>query len=85
MVKLGQESCFERRLNVEVSVMLKADERKKLERDFIEAEASLALEGFHPSEFGVSLKTRVLAGDISLEQAQAELLAHYTPVASRIA
>ena len=70
---------------VEVLEMLSADEKEKLERGFAEGEASLLLEGLKPTTFGLSLKERVLAGEISIEQAQAELSAHYIPAASRIA
>lgn len=65
--------------------MLSADEKEKLERGFAEGEASLLLEGLKPTAFGLSLKERVLAGEISLEQAEAELRAHYTPAVARIA
>jgi hypothetical protein len=64
--------------------MLSADEKEKLERGFAEGDASLRLEGFEPTPFGISLKERVLAGQISIEQAEAELQAHYVPTASRI-
>jgi hypothetical protein len=65
--------------------MLSADEKRKLERGFAEGEASLLLEGLTPTSFGLSLKRRVLAGEISIEQANAELRDHYTPAVSRIA
>lgn len=65
--------------------MLSADEKEKLERGFAEGEASLLLEGLKPTTFGLSLKERILAGEISIEQAQVELSAHYIPAASRIA
>jgi hypothetical protein len=65
--------------------MLSADEKAKLERGFAEGEASLLLEGFRPTPFGMSLKERVLSGEISLEQADAELRAQYIPAASKIA
>jgi len=65
--------------------MLSADEKGKLERGFAEGEASLRLEGLEPTSFGLSLKERVLSGEISIEQADAELRAHYVPAASRIA
>jgi hypothetical protein len=65
--------------------MLSADEKEKLERGFAEGEASLLLEGLEPTLFGHSLKERVLAGKISIEQAEAELRVHYTPAVSRIA
>ena len=70
---------------VEVLEMLSADEKEKLERGFAEGEASLLLEGLKPTTFGLSLKERILAGEISIEQAQVELSAHYIPAASRIA
>jgi hypothetical protein len=38
-----------------------------------------------PAPFGVSLKERALASEISLKQADAELCARYIPVASKIA
>jgi hypothetical protein len=65
--------------------MLPADEKEKLERGFAEGEASLRLEGLEPTSFGLSLKERVLAGQISIEQAEAELQARYVPAVSRIA
>jgi hypothetical protein len=65
--------------------MLSADEKEKLEHGFVEAAASLRLEGLEPTPFGVSLSKRVLAGELSIEQAQTELSAHYVPAASRIA
>jgi hypothetical protein len=65
--------------------MLSADEKERLERGFAEGEASLRLEGLDPTPFGISLKDRVLASEISIEQAEAELQARYVPVAFRIA
>ncbi len=65
--------------------MLKANEKERLEHGFSEGEASLLLEGLKPTSFGHSLKDRVLAGEISLEQADAELCAHYMPAVSSIA
>jgi hypothetical protein len=65
--------------------MLSADEKRKLERGFAEGEASLLLEGLTPTSIGLSIKKRVLAGEISIEQADAELRAHYTAAVSRIA
>jgi len=65
--------------------MLSAEEKEKLERGFAEAEASLFLEGLAPTPFGQSLKERVLEGRITVEQAEAELCAHYIPAVSRIA
>jgi hypothetical protein len=65
--------------------MLSANEKEKLEHGFAEGEASLSLEGLKPTEFGISLRERVLSGELSIEQAEAELLTHYTPAVSRIA
>ena len=65
--------------------MLVPDEKEKLEHGFAEGEASLLLEGLKPTAFGLSLKQRVLGGEISIEQADAELCAHYMPAASKIA
>lgn len=62
--------------------MLTAEEREKLERGFAAGEASLSLEGLTPTPFGFSLRERVLAGEISIEQAEAELSARFTPCAS---
>jgi hypothetical protein len=66
--------------------MLQPEEKEKLERGFAEGEASLFFEGLKPTPFGQSLKERVLSGQITLEQAEDELCAHYIPAAvSRIA
>jgi hypothetical protein len=65
--------------------MLPADEREKLERGFAEGEASLLLEGLAPTAFGLSLRERVLSGEISIDQAEAELSDHYAPAATRTA
>jgi hypothetical protein len=64
--------------------MLQADEREKLERGFAEAEASLFLSGMKPSEFGLRIKARILAGEITIEEGQDEISTHYR-IASRIA
>jgi hypothetical protein len=45
----------------------------------------LRLEGLTPTPFGESLKERVLAGEISIEQAEAEFRVQYTRAVSRIA
>jgi hypothetical protein len=65
--------------------MLRPGEKNELEDGFAEGEASLLLEGLKPTAFGLSLKDRVLSGEISLEQADAELRARYIPAASKIA
>jgi hypothetical protein len=63
--------------------MLPADEKEKLKRGFAEGEASLLLEGLTPTAFGLSLRDRVLSGEISVDQAEAALSDHYIPTASR--
>ena len=65
--------------------MLKPGQKEELEQGFAEGEASLVLEGLKPTSFGQSLRERVLSGEISLEQADAELRAHYIPAAAKIA
>lgn len=57
--------------------MLQPDEREKLEREFAEAEASLFLEGLRPSENFFAVKARILAGEITFEQGQEEILAYH--------
>ena len=57
--------------------MLQADEREKLERGFAEAEANLFLSGMKPSDFSLAVKARILAGEITFEQGEAEIFAHY--------
>jgi len=65
--------------------MLKADEREKLERDFTEAEASVRLEGLTPSANFFAVKARVLAGEISFEQGQEDILAYHRTKSSAVA
>ena len=57
--------------------MLSADEKEKLEHGFAEAEASLRLEGLTPTENFYSVKGRILAGEISFEQGESEILTHH--------
>jgi hypothetical protein len=57
--------------------MISADEKQKLEHGFTEAEASLRLEGLTLTENFYSVKERILAGDISFEQGEEEILAHH--------
>ena len=64
---------------------MQRDEKERLEHGFAEGEASLLLEGLKPTPFGQLLKERVLAGEISIDQAEVELHAHYAPAVSRIA
>ena len=65
--------------------MLKADEREKLERDFTEAEASVRLEGLTPSANFYAVKARVLAGEISFEQGQEDILAYHRTKSTAVA
>jgi len=65
--------------------MLKADEREKLEQDFTEAEASVRLEGLTPSANFFAVKARVLAGEISFEQGQEDILAYHRTKSSAVA
>lgn len=65
--------------------MLQPEERDKLERGFAEAEASLFLSGMKPSEFGYSVMARILAGEITIEQGEDEIVAHHRSRASTIA
>jgi len=65
--------------------MLTADEREKLEQDFTEAEASVRLEGLTPSANFFAVKARVLAGEISFEQGQEEILAYHRTKSSAVA
>jgi hypothetical protein len=65
--------------------MAKPDRTRNLERAFSEAEASLLLEGLRPTEFGNSLKDRLLSGEINLAEAEAEFRAHYLPADSAVA
>jgi hypothetical protein len=57
--------------------MLQPDEKEKLERGFAEAEASLRLEGLTPTDNFFAVKARILAGEITFEQGQQEILAYY--------
>jgi hypothetical protein len=57
--------------------MLSADEREKLERGFRAGEASLRLEGQELEEPYWNVKSRVLAGEITLEQGLDEIDAHH--------
>ena len=65
--------------------MLTADEREKLEQDFTEAEASVRLEGLTPSANFYAVKARVLAGEISFEQGQEDILAYHRTKSSAVA
>jgi hypothetical protein len=57
--------------------MLQPDEKEKLERGFAEAEASLFLEGLTPTNNFFAVKARILAGEITFEQGQQEILAYH--------
>ena len=65
--------------------MLQPDEKKKLERDFAEAEASVRLEGLTPSENFYAVKARMIAGEISFEEGQEEILAWHRTKNSAVA
>jgi hypothetical protein len=45
---------------------------------FQEGEGTLLLEGLVPTSFYMSLKDRVIKGEITTEQAKRDVLAHYT-------
>jgi hypothetical protein len=57
--------------------MLQPKEKEKLERGFAEAEASLRLEGLTPTDNFFTVKARILAGEITFEQGQQEILAYH--------
>jgi len=65
--------------------MLTADQKAKLEHGFAEAEASLLLSGLVPTENFSSVKARILAGEIALEEAQEEILAYHGVKSSAVA
>ena len=52
--------------------------RETMERAFEQAEASLRLEGMTPTEVFFKVKERVLAGEITFDQAAEEINAHHT-------
>jgi hypothetical protein len=51
--------------------------RTEREKSFADAEASLKLEGLTPSEFYSTLKARILNGELTTDEAIAELDKHY--------
>jgi antitoxin HigA-1 len=65
--------------------MISAEERKKLEHDFAEAEASVRLEGLTPSPNFFAMKARVLAGEITFEQGREDILAFHRTKSSAVA
>jgi hypothetical protein len=65
--------------------MLSAEERKKLEQDFAEAEASVRLEGLTPTENFFTVKARILAGEVTFEQGQREILSYHRTKNSAVA
>jgi hypothetical protein len=65
--------------------MLSADEKEKLERGFAEGEASVRLEGLTPTENFYAVKARVLAGEMTFEQAHEEILAYHRTKNSAVA
>jgi len=65
--------------------MLQPGELEKLERGFAECEASLFLSGLKVSDFGLTVKARILAGEITFDQALDEICAHYRPKVPAVA
>jgi hypothetical protein len=65
--------------------MLSADEKKQLEQDFAEAEASVRLEGLTPTENFFAVKARVLAGEITFEQGHKDILSNHLAKNSAVA
>jgi hypothetical protein len=65
--------------------MLQPDEQERLEHDFAEAEASLRLEGLMPTENFFAVKARILAGEITFEQGQEQILAYHRTANSAVA
>jgi hypothetical protein len=51
--------------------------RAEREAAFVEAEATLRLEGLTPSAFFQTIKARLLNGEITTDQSIAEIDAHY--------
>ena len=65
--------------------MLSADEKEKLEHGFAEAEASVRLEGLMPTDNFFEVKARILAGGITFDQGQEEILAFHRTKNSAVA
>jgi len=65
--------------------MISADEREKLERGFAEGEASLRLEGLELDEPYWTIKSRILAGEITFEQGLEQIAAHHRTAATAVA
>jgi antitoxin HigA-1 len=65
--------------------MISAEERKKLEHDFAEAEATVRLEGLTPSANFFAVKARVLAGEITFEQGREDILVFHRTKSSAVA
>jgi hypothetical protein len=65
--------------------MLQPEEKEKLERGFAEAEASLRLEGLTPTDNFFAVKARILAGEITFEQGQQEILDYHRAQVSAVA
>jgi len=84
MIKWMQVECV-RSPDRRRFLLLSASEKERLERDFIEAEASVRLEGLAPSEIFFAVKARVLAGEISFEQGREDILASHRTKSSAIA
>jgi antitoxin HigA-1 len=65
--------------------MISAEERKKLEHDFAEAEATVRLEGLTPSANFFAVKARVLPGEITFEQGREDILVFHRTKSSAVA
>jgi hypothetical protein len=65
--------------------MLQPEEREKLEYGFAEGEASQRLEGIEPGEPYWSVKARILAGEITIDQGLKEIATHHRPRTSAVA
>ena len=80
----GGRNAFNR-LNLRRFPMLQPDEREKLEQDFDEAESSVRLEGLVPTENFFLVKARVLAGEITFEEGNREILTYHRTENSAVA
>ena len=64
---------------------MQPDQRQKLEQDFAEAESSVLLEGLVPTENFFLVKARVLAGEITFEEGNREILTYHRTENSAVA
>jgi hypothetical protein len=56
---------------------LSDQERERLEEAFRFGEAEVRLEGLEPSPIYSAIKARVIAGELTWKEGEAEILAHY--------